>query len=824
MTRRGSSLGSPVFKLIAAVLLGLFCASGALGSVGAPVGPIQIDLPPVEYRSEATSRPYVPDGRATYVPNEYIIHCLPGTSLSMVRKAVEAMGGTLIKALSLPDTYLVRMGRQSSSRTPRYFIAGAVTSGTKSSDSPRVASYVIDSIQPNFIYRPCAVPNDPYWDRQWNMVQINMPGAWGIEKGSDSVTVAVVDSGVAYTHPDLVNRCVPGVDTFDNDYDPFDYPPGDGVGHGTHVAGIIAAQGNNNEGVCGVCWDGVKVMPVRALGPIDGDHTAGTTETITSGLDWAMNHGAHVVNMSLGSPAQRGDGVYRAKIAQLAKVGIIVVAAAGNSGATAVPDVNLPGLYPEVICVSATNENDEIAAYSSYGPAYEVDIAAPGGEIYRDANDVVQGAIWSTYIVWIEVETGRWLGFYAYAGLQGTSMACPHVAGAAGLLLSQGIPANQVRSRLLQTARVPDEPIVFDRRKYGAGILDVQAALSNAGIKILSPARGARVEADPTFSIALLGLNNATVKVYFDYATEDGTPLSIASETPLIDGVNPALSRLDFKWSDYSAAPLSPGRHFMYVTAFPKAGGSPVSDWVMFQVVDRTVPGGLHLFAFPFILDTASVLPNDILLGTDFSTFNPNRSVLRRYMALLSDYATYIPGISTDMAWVNPMYGTQPTGGGYFDLVRLSDTGAVLARRTARFGFPVGAGFWLILPNQPAVPLNTSFPTLMNYVSPDGYVFDAMRGFNIPLYAGWNMFGNPYPHAVPWRNVRFTYQGETKSLDEAAAAGWVQPNIFAYRRTGTPGYDRLSERDNLEPFTGYWLRAFVGSSDPTRSLMLNIRP
>ena len=176
------------------------------------------------------------------------------------------------------------------------------------------------------------------------------------------------------------------------------------------------------------------------------------------------------------------------------------------------------------------------------------------------------------------------------------------------------------------------------------------------------------------------------------------------------------------------------------------------------------------------------------------------------------------------MAWVNPMFGSQPTGGGYYDLVRIGENGAVLARLTRRFGFPAGAGFWLILPNQPSVPLNASFPTLTSYTTHDGYVFDAMKGFSIPLHAGWNMIGNPYTHAVPWRTVKLTYQGETKSLQEAADAGWVLPNVFAYRTTGTPGYDRLSERDNLEPFAGYWLRAFVGSTDPTRSLTLTIRP
>lgn len=785
-------------------------------------------------------RSIVADGTAAYVPNEYIIHVVKGTSIEMVKQAVDSMGATLVRSIAVPDTYLIRLGRSSDSRSPRYIVSSSrSTSSSKISSVRGYGMAVIDRIQPNVIYRPTVEPtSDALWSEQWDMRLIKMPAAWGIEKGQATIpglgaqnVVAVIDSGVAYTHPDLVGRCVQGYDTFDNDNDPFDTPPGDGVGHGTHVAGTIAAQGDNGEGICGVCWNGVKIMPVRALGPVDDNTTAGTTETITAAMEYALTHGAQVVNMSLGGPARLGDGVYRAKAAQLAQAGVIVVVAAGNDGDTSNPEVGVPALYPEVIAVGSVGHDDRIAAYSSYGPAYEVDIAAPGGYPYLDDNNELQGFVWSTHITWVQDEEDDtlWYGFYDYKGMVGTSMACPHVAGAAALLLSQGVPANQVRNRLLDTARAPASPIVMDPRKYGAGILDVQAALNNSSIRIVKPGKGSTVSGTPDFEITWRGVDATSVKVYVDYADDnrDGVPDNPGAETPVVNGVNAAQTGLSFKWSDYFSTPLSAATnpHVVYVTANSKVGGAPVADYVSFNVSNRNVSGGLHLFSLPYVLDTTTVSPSSVLTGADFSITNPNRSVLQRYLTPTVQYATYVPGLFNDRCWVLPLFSQDvPSGGGYYDLVKLDDNGRVLDRKANQFAFPAGAGFWLSLPPQTTIPIDESLPTLTNLQRADGYVFDQSRGLKIRLYQGWNMIGNPFDHSVAWNSLKVTYQGQSLSWPDAVAVGWLQPYLFRYRTTGTPGYDRLTSGDNLEPYEGYWLRAEVGSTDPRQSLMLTILP
>ncbi len=163
---------------------------------------------------------------------------------------------------------------------------------------------------------------------QWDMELIKMPSAWDITKGDPinggkPVVVAVVDSGVAL-HPDLVSRLLPGYDFQTNS------PGGnnDQNGHGTHVAGTIAAQGNNSIGICGVCWDSVEILPVRVMDSAG----AGATTTIVPGLDYALQQGAQVVNMSFGLlPPGTDDVTEKAEIQKMeaANPPIVLVAAAG---------------------------------------------------------------------------------------------------------------------------------------------------------------------------------------------------------------------------------------------------------------------------------------------------------------------------------------------------------------------------------------------------------------------------------------------------------------------------------------------------------------
>ncbi|MCX8052894.1 MAG: S8 family serine peptidase, partial [Armatimonadetes bacterium] len=664
----------------------------------------------------------------------------------------------------------------------------------------RPVRWIIESIQPNYIYQLHAIPNDEHWNKLWGMRQINMPGAWEITKGSSRIKVAVIDTGVA-KHPDLVNRIVAGYDFNEGDAD----PSNDTDGHGTHVAGTIAAQGNNAIGVCGVCWNGVNIMPIRFFGPNDP-----TTTLLIECLDFALNQGAHVVNMSLGGPGD--DPALHAKLTQLATAGVILVASAGNGGDDT---PNYPAWYPECISVSAVGPYDAIAPYSTYG---KVDIAAPGG----DSTLGQEAQIFSTTVSWTNNNP-----VFSYGYMQGTSMAAPHVSGAAALLLGYGVPASEVRSRLLTGARPPKSG-GMDPVKYGAGILDVQASLANAVVRIIHPAKGGTVGTSPDFRIAIQGVNLATVKVYLDYAdiNDDGVPDN-PNEGVIIDGttvyfyLNAARTAIQFNWSDISSTTfMTPGTHNLYVSAEATAGGDVVSDWGVFTVARKKVAKGIHLFAFPYNISNRVVdTPEKLLPGARFGLGSSPRSTLIRWLASprsLVDstaigYDTYNPQNPADKVWFNPLtnFGTLTvaTGGGYY-----YDS----ALRQWQYCFPAGAAFWLILPND--VYVDESYPTLETLPT-----FDGSKGFNIPLYRGYNMIGNPYAHAVPWRAALFTYKGRTRTLLDAERAGWVRSTIYKYGGSSA-GYERVTERDLLEPYTGYWVMALVGGVDESDSLVLTILP
>jgi subtilisin family serine protease len=227
----------------------------------------------------------------------------------------------------------------------------------------------------------------------WGIDRIDAEKVWPLGNTADPIKVGIIDTGISNKHPDLFANIKGGVNTIS---------PlkswNDDNGHGSHVAGIIAAL-DNDIGVIGV-GPQIDLYAIKVLGA----NGSGYLSDIIEGIDWAIAHNMQVINMSLGTTSDIQsfhDAVIAAKNA-----GIVVVAAAGNSGGA----VSFPAAYPEVIAVSATDEKDLIASWSSRGP--EVDLSAPGVNIY------------STY-----KGTG-------YATLSGTSMAAPHVAGTAALVLN----------------------------------------------------------------------------------------------------------------------------------------------------------------------------------------------------------------------------------------------------------------------------------------------------------------------------------------------------------------------------------------------------
>jgi subtilisin family serine protease len=310
--------------------------------------------------------------------------------------------------------------------------------------------------EPDFLfYKTAITPDDTLYTRyQWNLRHIGANMGWQQTTGSSNVIIAVVDTGVDLTHPDLADKIVPGYDIHNDDAD-----PSDDEGHGTHVASIAAASSNNGQGIAGLSW-GARIMPVKVLDA----NGSGKSSNVASGIIWAVDNGAQVINLSLGS-SNYSTAVQNA-VTYAHSRGVLVVAAAGNHYKKGNP-TTYPAAYTNVLAVAATNDSDGHASYSSSG-SY-VDVAAPGGDP-AGSND-------GNHRNWIPGAYWRGSGI-SYAWLSGTSQAAPHVAGLAALLLAldPNLTPDQLHQIIISTAVDVQDP-GWDEFS-GHGRIDVAAALA----------------------------------------------------------------------------------------------------------------------------------------------------------------------------------------------------------------------------------------------------------------------------------------------------------------------------------------------------------
>jgi len=284
---------------------------------------------------------------------------------------------------------------------------------------------------------------DPRTREQWGLARMDFDSVRKFGTGKD-VIVAVVDTGVDGTHPELVGRVLPGIDLVDEGKDGRTDPNG----HGTHVAGIIAAaiDGNGIEGLA----PEAKILPVRVLGP-DG---SGDDADVAFGILWAVKQGAQVINLSLGGTDI--DPLLEDAVRQAHLAGVVVVAASGNSGGSG--DIYYPAAHATVLAVGATGPDDKVALYSSIG-SY-VDIAAPGTMILS-----------------------TWPGGYRYES--GTSMATPFVAAAAAIMIQAGYQSRVVEARLISSAY--DIDVAGRDTGSGSGILDIVGAVTDGLPRVEQP-------------------------------------------------------------------------------------------------------------------------------------------------------------------------------------------------------------------------------------------------------------------------------------------------------------------------------------------------
>lgn len=310
----------------------------------------------------------------------------------------------------------------------------------------------------NYLAQASLVPDDPYYSpTQWNFPAVQGPEAWDLSAGS-GIVVAVLDTGLATGGPDGIGCVVAPRDIVNSDSE-----PADGDGHGTHVAGTIGQVTDNGIGVAGLAF-AACIMPVKVL----DDSGTGTFADIADGIYWAVNNGARIVNMSLGTSANAGlrhDLIMDGALDYAFTQGVTVVCAAGNDGSR--KNVSYPAIYPTTIAVGATGYDNRVTRYSNKGEG--LDIVAPGGDTTRDLNH-------DGYGDGILQETS--INGWDYYFFQGTSMASPHVAAAAALLLANdpGLTPLDVRSALTTTALDLNEA-GYDSTS-GHGLLQVYNALT----------------------------------------------------------------------------------------------------------------------------------------------------------------------------------------------------------------------------------------------------------------------------------------------------------------------------------------------------------
>jgi serine protease len=298
---------------------------------------------------------------------------------------------------------------------------------------------------------PAAAGGDPLRSHQWGLDLIHADAAHPVSTGAGA-TVAVIDTGIDAAHPDLAGRIVAGYDFVDNDS-----TPQDGNGHGTHVSGIVAADAGNGIGVDSVA-PGASIMPVRVL----DDNGSGSDADVAKGIDWATDHGANVINLSLGgSVPTAGLGLPDAMTPAIQHAldrGVVVVAAAGNDGLPFCENNSFGG---RVLCVGAVDKRENRSFFSSFGQG--LSLVAPGGSGAPGTDEDVL----STW------DDG------GYQELAGTSQATPHVSGVAALLVSLGVRGQAAVQRILATATDLGPP--GPDAQFGAGLVNAQAAVAGLG-------------------------------------------------------------------------------------------------------------------------------------------------------------------------------------------------------------------------------------------------------------------------------------------------------------------------------------------------------
>src|ERR1041385_1473175 len=461
-----------------------------------------------------------------FVPGRVLVKFRDNVGLDHARQIVAALGAREADLIPQIGLFVLDLPEQ----------ADEVVFANAFRHRPEIEFAELDRIN-----RPADItPNDPWYQNEWHLTKIATPGAWGLTTGSQNVVIAILDTGVDSTHPDLQNLMVPGWNVYNNNSDTSD------VGsHGTGVAGTAAALSNNGVGIASVCWS-CKLMPVR-VSDVNG---YALDSTIASGLTWAADHGARVANISYivsaSSTVTSGARYFQSK-------GGVVTVSAGNNG-TFISSAD--NTY--VLTVTASNVYDQLYAWSNTGN--NLDLCAPG-QVYT----TIPGA--------------------GYTNAAGTSFSAPLVAGVAALVLSANPSLTSIQVQdVLKNSADDLGPAGWDST-YGWGRVNASRAVALATgsqtsditapvVSFTSPAGGSTLSGSVSVAINASD-NNAVSSVTVSL---DGSMLTSFAVAPYV-----------FSWNTLG---VTDGTHVLSTTARDAAGNSSTStvSITVRNTIDTTAP------------------------------------------------------------------------------------------------------------------------------------------------------------------------------------------------------------------------------------------
>ena len=459
---------------------------------------------------------------SAWVKGHILVQPRAGLSDAEFDKALATQGGKAVGRLGNLNIYVVSLPPTASEEA----VANALA------HHPNIKFAEVDRL-----VAPALVPNDAYYSSEWDLPKIGAPTAWNTSIGA-GVTVAILDSGVDATHPDLQGQLVPGWNFYDNNSNTADV-----YGHGTKVAGVVAAIGNNGVGVTGVAW-GARVMPIR----VTDTSGIGTLSAFANGLTYAADHGARVANLSF--PVQSSSSTQTAAQYFMNKGGVVF----NSAGNYATLDSTPPS--SALVSVSGTDSTDTLASWSSYGPY--VDVSAPGV------------SIWTTT-----------LGG-GYAAVSGTSFSSPLAAGVTALMMSvnPSLAPSQIVS-LLESTAVDLGTAGYDYY-YGYGRVD-------AGAAVVAAAQANTTDLQPP-SVAITAPTGGTVSgiVPINVTASDNVGVSrvdlLVSGTLLASDISAPYA---FSWDSTALAGSSAS---LVARAYDAAGNSASSAAMTVTVASAAGP------------------------------------------------------------------------------------------------------------------------------------------------------------------------------------------------------------------------------------------